>query len=155
MDTSNATKVQNTRERVRMINTFSQQRVHATSRFLPLLPTFLPREYQLTHFNNIFFSKIWWVIKKCLPLHHENETSRGGAVVARWAHNPKVAGSSPVPATSDEIARSHRPGDFFAYPYPTPAPATTQRRRRAHSKDVTNVRRTRVQGFAIRVLTQS
>ncbi len=26
-------------------------------------------------------------------------TSRGGAVVARWAHNPKVAGSSPVPAT--------------------------------------------------------
>ena len=24
---------------------------------------------------------------------------RGGAVVARWAHNPKVAGSSPVPAT--------------------------------------------------------
>ena len=24
---------------------------------------------------------------------------RGGAVVARWAHNPKVIGSSPVPAT--------------------------------------------------------
>ena len=24
---------------------------------------------------------------------------RGGAVVARWAHNPKVAGSSPVSAT--------------------------------------------------------
>ncbi len=26
-------------------------------------------------------------------------TSRDGAVVARWAHNPKVAGSSPAPAT--------------------------------------------------------
>ena len=26
-------------------------------------------------------------------------TSRGGAVVARRAHNPKVAGSNPVPAT--------------------------------------------------------
>ena len=25
---------------------------------------------------------------------------RGGAVAARWAHNPKVAGSSPVPATT-------------------------------------------------------
>ncbi len=25
--------------------------------------------------------------------------SRDGAVVARWAHNPKVAGSSPAPAT--------------------------------------------------------
>ncbi len=24
---------------------------------------------------------------------------RGGAEVARWAHNPKVAGSSPAPAT--------------------------------------------------------
>ncbi len=27
------------------------------------------------------------------------KTSRGGAVVARWAHNPKVAGSSPALAT--------------------------------------------------------
>ena len=33
-----------------------------------------------------------------LSLH--SQTSRGGAVVARWAHNPKVTGSSPVPATS-------------------------------------------------------
>ncbi len=24
---------------------------------------------------------------------------RGGAVVARWAHNPKVVGSNPAPAT--------------------------------------------------------
>ena len=27
--------------------------------------------------------------------------SRSGAVVARWAHNPKVTGSSPVSATND------------------------------------------------------
>ncbi len=26
---------------------------------------------------------------------------RDGAVVARWAHNPKVAGSSPAPATKE------------------------------------------------------
>ncbi len=26
---------------------------------------------------------------------------RGGAVVARWAHNPKVVGSSPAPATKE------------------------------------------------------
>ncbi len=28
-------------------------------------------------------------------------TTRDGAVVARWAHNPKVAGSSPAPATKE------------------------------------------------------
>ena len=27
------------------------------------------------------------------------EGSRGGAVEARWAHHPKVVGSSPTPAT--------------------------------------------------------
>ena len=27
-------------------------------------------------------------------------TPRGGAVVARWAHNPKVVGSNPAPATN-------------------------------------------------------
>ena len=26
-------------------------------------------------------------------------TSRGGAEVARWAHNPKARGSNPLPAT--------------------------------------------------------
>ena len=29
----------------------------------------------------------------------EQDVSRDGAVVARWAHNPKVGGSSPPPAT--------------------------------------------------------
>ena len=28
--------------------------------------------------------------------------SRGGAVVARWAHNPKAGGSIPSPATKGE-----------------------------------------------------
>ena len=28
--------------------------------------------------------------------------SRGGAVVARWAHNPEAAGSSPAPATNNQ-----------------------------------------------------
>ena len=28
--------------------------------------------------------------------------SRGGAVVARWAHNPKAGGSIPSPATKDD-----------------------------------------------------
>ncbi len=41
-------------------------------------------------------------------------TSRGGAVVARWAHNPKVTGSSPVPATKNDI-RINRVS-FIFYP---------------------------------------
>jgi hypothetical protein len=32
-------------------------------------------------------------------MNNLNGTSRDGAVVARRAHNPKVTGSSPVPAT--------------------------------------------------------
>ena len=35
-------------------------------------------------------------------------TPRGGAVVARWAHNPKVAGSSPAPATNGKPSFSGR-----------------------------------------------
>ena len=33
---------------------------------------------------------------------------RGGAVAARWAHNPKVTGSSPVPATINKTSRDGR-----------------------------------------------
>ena len=29
-------------------------------------------------------------------------TVRGGAEVARWAHNPKVVGSNPAPATQEK-----------------------------------------------------
>ena len=35
-------------------------------------------------------------------------TSRGGAAAARWAHNPKVAGSSPAPATRHSKRPSNR-----------------------------------------------
>ena len=38
-------------------------------------------------------------------------TMRGGAVVARWAHNPKVVGSSPAPATKEN--RSTKIVDLF------------------------------------------
>ena len=40
--------------------------------------------------------------KKSYFCTHKTKTSRGGAVVARWAHNPKVAGSSPAPATKSK-----------------------------------------------------
>ncbi len=39
------------------------------------------------------------VDKKVTTFAHVNETSRDGAEVARWAHNPKVVGSNPAPAT--------------------------------------------------------
>ena len=32
-------------------------------------------------------------------------TSRDGAEVARWAHNPKVVGSNPAPATKQEKSK--------------------------------------------------
>ena len=39
-------------------------------------------------------------------------TPRGGAVVARWAHNPKVVGSSPAPATKSDAGY---PAGVFYY----------------------------------------
>jgi hypothetical protein len=33
------------------------------------------------------------------PRVREARTTRGGAAAARWAHNPKVGGSNPPPAT--------------------------------------------------------
>ena len=38
--------------------------------------------------------------------HSYSQMPRGGAAAARWAHNPKVTGSNPVPATENE----ERPG---------------------------------------------
>ena len=40
--------------------------------------------------------------------------SRGGAVVARWAHNPKVIGSNPVSAT--EKRKNHNFVVLFCLP---------------------------------------
>ena len=38
---------------------------------------------------------------------------RGGAVVARWAHNPKVVGSNPAPATSSDFSVNFTEKSFF------------------------------------------
>ena len=46
--------------------------------------------------------QIWYILRTSL---------RGGAVAARRAHNPKVAGSNPAPATKKETAR-HLVGRF-------------------------------------------
>ena len=39
---------------------------------------------------------------------------RGGAVVARWAHNPKVVGSSPASATKDKVLIFFELRQFFS-----------------------------------------
>ncbi len=47
-----------------------------------------------------------WVVQPACATYQESDfnqliiTSRGGAAVARWAHNPEVAGSIPAPATT-------------------------------------------------------
>ena len=38
-------------------------------------------------------------MEKILPTFAHVITTRDGAEVARWAHNPKVVGSNPAPAT--------------------------------------------------------
>ena len=58
----------------------------------------MPKNIILTSFKTQITINIWRIHVKAVPLH--SQTSRGGAVVARWAHNPKVTGSSPVPATT-------------------------------------------------------
>lgn len=43
------------------------------------------------------------VDEKVTTFAHVNETSRDGAEVARWAHNPKVIRSSRISATTMRI----------------------------------------------------
>ena len=43
------------------------------------------------------------VDEKVTTFAHVNETSRDGAEVARWAHNPKVGSSSLPPATNSRV----------------------------------------------------
>ena len=43
--------------------------------------------------------------------------SRGGAVVARWAHNPEVVGSNPAPATKIKSFSILSLKLFFVYAY--------------------------------------
>ena len=55
--------------------------------------------------------------KECLPLHSQSRmiatTSRSGAVVARWAHNPKVVSSSLASATTQRLFLSKRQPFLF------------------------------------------
>ena len=51
--------------------------------------------------------------KRYLPLQPQNK-SRSGAVVARWAHNPKVVSSSLASATKKKKAPDS--GRFFYFP---------------------------------------
>lgn len=44
------------------------------------------------------------VDEKVTTFAHVNETSRDGAEVARWAHNPKVVCSSQASATTRETS---------------------------------------------------
>ena len=44
----------------------------------------------------------------------QNDLVRGGAVVARWAHNPKVVGSNPAPATKTNSLQDVSPA-FFVF----------------------------------------
>ena len=58
-------------------------------------------------FISFFFGKKFAVLKNSLTFASVLKTaSRGGAVVARWAHNPKAGGSIPSPATFEENASS-------------------------------------------------
>ena len=57
-----------------------------------------------------------------VPLH--SQTPRGGAVVARWAHNPKVVGSSPAPATKTKGRNS----DPFFVSTPPPSLMSASRK---------------------------
>jgi hypothetical protein len=52
---------------------------------------------------------------ECLNNYICNLIVRGGAEVARWAHNPKVTGSSPVPATNTDWS-AFLPAISFIYP---------------------------------------
>ena len=74
-----------------------------------------------TSFNTI-------AIAQYLKTHYlctcKNDTSRDGAVVARWAHNPKVGGSSPPPATKKES------GNFFRILFSFPPSALWRTSRR-------------------------
>ena len=58
-----------------------------------------------------------FIQKLFLPLHSQSRmiatTSRSGAVVARWAHNPKVVSSSLASATTQRLFLSKRQPFLF------------------------------------------
>ena len=89
--------------RQRFCQRFRQGRTRLTGPTRPTRPTEPPGQkppnFVLTLFNHTFLPldlHMSGIVPNFAPV---NETSRDGAVVARWAHNPKVGGSSPPPAT--------------------------------------------------------
>ena len=52
------------------------------------------------------------ILYLCTPIK-EQTISRSGAVVARWAHNPKVVGSNPASATIKKKTVSQLSRSFF------------------------------------------
>ena len=70
--------------------------------------------------------------KECLPLHSQSRMiatkSRSGAVVARWAHNPKVVSSSLASATIQRLFLSKRqPFLFSMRSLPSSSPSSRRR----------------------------
>ena len=61
-----------------------------------------------------FYTKNFGSLRKVCIFANSNDTVRGGAVVARWAHNPKVGGSIPSPATKIKSKQDVSPA-FFIY----------------------------------------
>ena len=55
-----------------------------------------------------------WPIAESRSLIAESP-SRGGAAAARWAHNPKVGGSNPPPATRSKSDRAQLLGRFLLF----------------------------------------
>ena len=51
-------------------------------------------------------------IFKLSTLNFQLKIVRGGAVVARWAHNPKVGGSIPSPATKEKSRTTKKDRSF-------------------------------------------
>ena len=82
---------------------------HLQSVFGALNRSKMPKNSVFRHFfreNACQFRK-----KQYLCTRKTQNISRGGAVVARWAHNPKVVGSNPSPATIE--GESPDPPSFF------------------------------------------
>ena len=51
--------------------------------------------------------------RKVTRKYRKDTLTRGGAMVARWAHNPKVVGSSPTPAPKQRKGPDESQGLFF------------------------------------------
>jgi hypothetical protein len=67
--------------------------------------------YQITEYRDKIFFEFGKEKKKV----YFCRTLRGGAEVARWAHNPKVIGSNPVPATKSNAKCEVRSLESFAF----------------------------------------